>query len=111
MELIGDVDVPPIDEDSASAAREAFADLAERATGERPEPEELEGASAYAIAARIELPPDTKQSSWSSATRTSAWSSSRTPSGPWGGPWSEPRRPLSAPAATARSTSPNAPET
>jgi Lon protease-like protein len=61
VELIGDTEVPPIDEDSASAAREAFADLAERATGERPEPAELEGASAYAIAARIELPADTKQ--------------------------------------------------
>ncbi|MGA8806033.1 MAG: hypothetical protein WB866_15195, partial [Solirubrobacterales bacterium] len=31
------------------------------ATGERPEPEELDGASAYAIAARIELPAETKQ--------------------------------------------------
>ena len=29
--------------------------------GERPEPEELDGASAYAIAARIELPAETKQ--------------------------------------------------
>jgi ATP-dependent Lon protease len=61
VELIGDTDIPPIDVDSATAAREAFAELAERATGERPEPEELEGASAYAIAARIELPSDTKQ--------------------------------------------------
>ena len=61
VELIPDEDVPPIDEDAASAAREAFADLAERATGERPEPEELESAGAYAIAARIELPPETKQ--------------------------------------------------
>jgi ATP-dependent Lon protease len=61
VELIGDIDVPPIDEDSATAAREAFADLAERATGERPESEELDEASAYAIAARIELPADTKQ--------------------------------------------------
>ena len=49
------------DEMSAEAAREAFAELAERATGERPDPGELEGASAYAIAARIELPDDTKQ--------------------------------------------------
>ena len=49
------------DEDSAAAAREAFAELAERATGARPEGEALEGASAYAIAARIELPADTKQ--------------------------------------------------
>jgi Lon protease-like protein len=61
VELIPDEDVPPIDEDSATAAREAFAELAERATGQRPEPEELDGASAYAIAARIELPPETKQ--------------------------------------------------
>ena len=61
VELIPDEDVPPIDEDAAAAARESFADLAERATGQRPEPEELEGASAYALAARIELPPETKQ--------------------------------------------------
>jgi Lon protease-like protein len=61
VELISDEDIPPVDEDSASAARETFAELAERATGERPEPEELETASAYSIASRIELPPDTKQ--------------------------------------------------
>jgi Lon protease-like protein len=61
VELIPDQDVPPVDDASASAAREAFAELAERATGERPEPEELDGASAYAIAARIELPAETKQ--------------------------------------------------
>jgi Lon protease-like protein len=61
VELMAEEDVPPIDEQAASAAREAFAELAEKATGERPEPEELDGASAYAIAARIELPPETKQ--------------------------------------------------
>jgi Lon protease-like protein len=61
IELIPDEDVPPIDEDAATAARESFAELAERATGQRPEPEELDGASAYAIAARIELPAETKQ--------------------------------------------------
>jgi Lon protease-like protein len=61
VELITDQDVPPIDEASANAARESFAELAERATGERPEPEELASATAYAIAARIELPPETKQ--------------------------------------------------
>jgi Lon protease-like protein len=61
VELIPDQDVPPIDEASATAARETFAELAERATGERPEAEELESATAYAIAARIELPPATKQ--------------------------------------------------
>jgi Lon protease-like protein len=61
VELIADEALPAIDEDSATKAREAFAELAERATGERPEAEDLDGASAYAIAARIELPPDTKQ--------------------------------------------------
>jgi len=61
VELIADDEVPPVDQDSANAARAAFADLAERATGERPEAEELDSASAYAIAARIELPADTKQ--------------------------------------------------
>ncbi len=61
VELIVEDPVPPIDETSASAAREAFAELAERATGERPDPEELDSASAYSIAARIELPAETKQ--------------------------------------------------
>jgi ATP-dependent Lon protease len=61
VELIGDDEIPPVDVESASAAREAFAELAERATGERPDAEELDSASAYSIAARIELPPDTKQ--------------------------------------------------
>lgn len=61
VELIPEEEVPPIDEASASAARETFAELAERATGERPDPSELDHASAYAIAARIELPPETKQ--------------------------------------------------
>jgi Lon protease-like protein len=61
VELIAEQDVPPVDEASATAAREAFAELAERATGERPDPEELDTASAYAIAARIELPAETKQ--------------------------------------------------
>jgi Lon protease-like protein len=61
VELIDDDDVPPIDEDAAGAAREAFAELAERATGERPATDELETAGAYAIAARVELPVETKQ--------------------------------------------------
>jgi Lon protease-like protein len=61
VELLPEEEVPPVDEDSANAAREAFAELAERATGERPDPDELDSASAYAIAARIELPAETKQ--------------------------------------------------
>jgi ATP-dependent Lon protease len=61
VEVIDEDDGPALDEDSATAARDAFAELAERATGERPAAEELDGASAYAIAARIELPAETKQ--------------------------------------------------
>jgi Lon protease-like protein len=61
VELVPDEDIPPVDEEAATAARQTFADLAERATGERPDPEELETASAYSIAARIELPAETKQ--------------------------------------------------
>jgi Lon protease-like protein len=61
VELIPEEELPSPDEESANAAREAFAELAERATGSRPEPGELDDASAYAIAARIELPAETKQ--------------------------------------------------
>jgi Lon protease-like protein len=61
VELLPEEEVPPVDEDSANSARETFAELAERATGERPDPDELDSASAYAIAARIELPAETKQ--------------------------------------------------
>jgi Lon protease-like protein len=61
VELISEDEAAAIDEGAAGAARDAFAELAERATGERPAPEELEAASAYAIAARIELPVETKQ--------------------------------------------------
>ncbi len=52
---------PGIDQDSAAAARLAFAELAERALGERPDETELERASSYEIASRVELPPETKQ--------------------------------------------------
>jgi Lon protease-like protein len=61
VEMIADEDVPPVDDDAAGEAREAFAQLAERATGERPGEDELDLAGAYAIAARIELPVETKQ--------------------------------------------------
>ncbi len=61
VELIDEDGALIADEALAFEARDAFAELAERATGERPEETELEGASAYAIASRIELPDDTKQ--------------------------------------------------
>jgi Lon protease-like protein len=59
------VDADPIDPDesvgTAAKAREAFAELVERVGGERPEQPELESMDSYGIAARVELPPETKQ--------------------------------------------------
>ena len=48
----------PVD---AGAACSAFLDLAERASGERPEEAEVAAESAYELAARVELPVETKQ--------------------------------------------------
>ena len=47
--------------DAASSARDAFAELVERVGGEAPERAALEALDSYGIAARVELPPDTKQ--------------------------------------------------
>jgi Lon protease-like protein len=59
----GDADAEPGSEqaDGASAARDAFAELVERVGGDRPEREALEALDSYGIAARVELPPETKQ--------------------------------------------------
>jgi Lon protease-like protein len=46
---------------AAAEAREAFADLVRRVGGEPPEAEELDAYDSYGIAARVELPADTKQ--------------------------------------------------
>jgi Lon protease-like protein len=45
----------------AATAREAFAELVERVGGEPPEQADLEAMDSYGIAARVELPPETKQ--------------------------------------------------
>ena len=45
----------------ADIAREAFAGLVERVSGEPPDRTELDEKDAYSIAARVELPPETKQ--------------------------------------------------
>lgn len=45
----------------ADIAREAFAELVEKVSGEPADREELAGEDAYGIAARVELPPETKQ--------------------------------------------------
>ena len=53
-----------VDEDAGERrrAREAFAELVERVSGERARGRRARGATtAYAIAARVELPADTKQ--------------------------------------------------
>ena len=47
--------------DAASEAREAFAELVRRVGGEEPERAELEATDSYGIAARVELPSETKQ--------------------------------------------------
>jgi Lon protease-like protein len=60
IETIG-TDDPTDEGPDAEAARETFASIAERATGERPEPAEMDGVTAYEIASRIELPVETKQ--------------------------------------------------
>jgi len=53
---------PEADESAGAAeARAAFAQLVRRVGGEPPEGAELEAFDSYGIAARVELPPDTKQ--------------------------------------------------
>jgi Lon protease-like protein len=47
--------------DDAESTREAFAELVERVGGERPSDDALEDLDSYAIAARVELPNETKQ--------------------------------------------------
>jgi Lon protease-like protein len=49
------------DAQDAESARDAFAELVERVGGERPDDAVLEDLDAYAIAARVELPNETKQ--------------------------------------------------
>jgi Lon protease-like protein len=49
------------DPEAAGVAREAFAQLVKRVSGEPPDAGELEAENAYGIAARVELPPETKQ--------------------------------------------------
>jgi Lon protease-like protein len=49
------------DPEEADATRSAFAELVERVSGEVPETIELEADDSYSIAARVELPSETKQ--------------------------------------------------
>jgi len=47
--------------DAAAQARNAYADLVERATDERPAEDVLDGMSAYAMAATVDFGPEAKQ--------------------------------------------------
>jgi Lon protease-like protein len=49
------------DPEAADMARQAFAELVKRVSGEPPEDLELEAEDSYGIAARVELPVETKQ--------------------------------------------------
>ena len=60
VEVIEEPGAAPTGE-RAESARRAFRDLAERASGERPPAEDIAETTAYALAARVELPAETKQ--------------------------------------------------
>jgi Lon protease-like protein len=49
------------DPEAATIAREAFAELVKRVSGEPPASDELEAEDSFGIAARVELPSETKQ--------------------------------------------------
>jgi len=49
------------DPDAADMARQAFTDLVKRVAGEQPDDLDIEAEDAYGIAARVELPVETKQ--------------------------------------------------
>jgi Lon protease-like protein len=49
------------DADDTGDARRKFADLVERVGGDRPDDAELEAFDSYGLAAKVELPPETKQ--------------------------------------------------
>jgi Lon protease-like protein len=49
------------DPDAADMARQAFTDLVKRVAGEQPDDLDIDAEDAYGIAARVELPVETKQ--------------------------------------------------
>jgi len=49
------------DPEAADMARQAFADLVKRVAGEQPDDLDIDAEDAYGIAARVELPVETKQ--------------------------------------------------
>jgi Lon protease-like protein len=62
VELIDlEAEPPERDAEAAEGARSAFSELAEQAGSEPPDPDRLRDQDSYALAARITLPPATKQ--------------------------------------------------
>jgi Lon protease-like protein len=61
IETVGAADEVGDDELAAESVRETFADLVQRVSGNELPSEELADSDAYAIAARVELPVETKQ--------------------------------------------------
>jgi Lon protease-like protein len=60
VEFLHDREEEP-DPETAAAAREAYAELVERATDQRPDAEQLAGMSAYDMAATVDFGLDAKQ--------------------------------------------------
>ena len=60
IELLDD-EPAQVTDSSAAHARERYADLVDRATDSRPDPEELEELDAYGMAATVDLAPGAKQ--------------------------------------------------
>jgi Lon protease-like protein len=61
VEPIDGEDEPGEDPEAADMARQAFAELVKRVSGDAPEELELDDEDSYGIAARVELPVETKQ--------------------------------------------------
>ncbi len=60
VEFLPDMD-EPVDERAADGARAAYAELVVEATDNEPDPDELAGKSAYAMAATVDFGLDAKQ--------------------------------------------------
>ena len=61
VELLDDAEAAEEDEAAASTARERYAELVDRATDERPDPDEVAAMDAFGMAATIDFRPEDKQ--------------------------------------------------
>ena len=60
-ELAAELGIACVIDDAEAAGPQAFAELVRRVSGETPEDLDIETEDAYGIAARVELPVETKQ--------------------------------------------------